>query len=572
MLLDCGATTIYISKRLVMEHHLRTTKFSDKSIRVKLGDSQIVEAELEVLPLKIHVSGLHEMYPCSAVVYAIPDEFDCILGITFFEDMQPQIDWRGRRIEGTREKTLHWKRTGDTCGLMEEGGPVIASGLRRSVEAKGLLAKRPDSCRGAALETDVKPTDETDRDAVQEGTPNVVSRRRDDAQAGKGSAEEDDIATLGRKSTARYTDERSSTRGMYTVVKKMFTIGVVDESGVQTKFITRKKLRKFLRLKIKSINEPDFMLVSKITWRRCARHWTSYATTSCALSCPSVPSARAKFHASVTSWDVTEFEWTQTRCRPSRTGLCRGRKRSFTASWDAEFAVNSTVNSSTKLAPFEADRGYVPLNPLQLAAEQLEQVPKSRRGTGEALAQAQERMRDIYDRNRVEQVFDVGDRVYLSTQHLDPKHTGLPNSTKFGPKWIGPYTVIRKIHNHAYELNIQTGNKLHPVFNTSSLKPYNEPSRLSRPNDVILADGSVGQLVKRLVGKRTHKRRTHFLVEWVGEPKPTWVNVEDLGQVPDLVTEFENCSGATHSSNLHISATCTNGYIQVGHMQCGHHS
>ncbi|GMF55629.1 unnamed protein product [Phytophthora fragariaefolia] len=27
-----------------------------------------------------------------------------------------------------------------------------------------------------------------------------------------------------------------------------------------------------------------------------------------------------------------------------------------------------------------------------------------------------------------------------------------------------------------------------------------------------------------------------------------------------------HCSGATHSSNLHISATCTNGYIQVGHI------
>ncbi|GMF70217.1 unnamed protein product [Phytophthora fragariaefolia] len=32
------------------------------------------------------------------------------------------------------------------------------------------------------------------------------------------------------------------------------------------------------------------------------------------------------------------------------------------------------------------------------------------------------------------------------------------------------------------------------------------------------------------------------------------------------------CSGATHPGNLHISATCTNGYIQVGHMQCGHHA
>ncbi|KAE9089081.1 hypothetical protein PF010_g19142 [Phytophthora fragariae] len=122
--------------------------------------------------------------------------------------------------------------------------------------------------------------------------------------------------------------------------------------------------------------------------------------------------------------------------------------------WDvhlanAEFAANLTVNSSTKLAPFEADLGYIPLNPLQLASEQLESVPKSRRGAEfherqaaillrcrEALAQAQERMRDVYDQNRVEQVFEVGDKVYLSTQHLDPKHSGLPNSTKFGPKWI----------------------------------------------------------------------------------------------------------------------------------------
>ncbi|GMF61156.1 unnamed protein product [Phytophthora fragariaefolia] len=152
-----------------MEHHLRTTKFSDKSIRVKLGDNQIVEAELERLPLQIHVSGLDEVYP------------------------------------------------------------------------------------------------------LQEETPNVVSRRRDDAQAGKGSAEEDDIVTLERKSTARYT-ERSSTRGMDTVLEKMFTMGVVDESGVQTKFITRKKLRKFLRLKTKSIHEPDFMLVlSNETIKQVAR-------------------------------------------------------------------------------------------------------------------------------------------------------------------------------------------------------------------------------------------------------------------------------------------------------------
>ncbi|KAG3080219.1 hypothetical protein PI124_g20556 [Phytophthora idaei] len=148
-------------------------------------------------------------------------------------------------------------------------------------------------------------------------------------------------------------------------------------------------------------------------------------------------------------------------------------------------------------------------------------------------------MKDVYDRNRAEQIFEVGDRVYLSTQNLDPKHTGLPASTKFGPKWIGPYTVVRKVHNHAYELNIQTGNKLHPVFNTGSLKPYMEPTRLSKPSDVILADGSISHLVKRLLGKRRRKRRIQFLVEWVGEEKPTWEPIENLSQVPDLIANFE---------------------------------
>ncbi|KAG2997672.1 hypothetical protein PC119_g17620 [Phytophthora cactorum] len=199
--------------------------------------------------------------------------------------------------------------------------------------------------------------------------------------------------------------------------------------------------------------------------------------------------------------------------------------------WDvhlanAEFAVNSVVNSSTKLAPFEADLGYIPRNPLQLAADQLSKVPRSRQVVEfherqatillrcrEAFAQAQERMKDVYDRNRAEQIFEVGDRVYLSMQNLDPKHT---------------------VHNHAYELNIQTGNKLHPVFNTGSLKPYMEPTRLSKPSDVILADGSIGHLVKSLLGKRRRKRRTQFLVEWVGEEKPTWEPIENLGQVPEL--------------------------------------
>ncbi|KAG2779265.1 hypothetical protein PC129_g23205 [Phytophthora cactorum] len=129
MLLDCGASTIYVLKRWLEKNQLPTTKFDEQNIQVKLGDNQIIEMELEVLPLDITVSGIPEAYRCVAVVYTIPTEFDCILRIPFFEDKQPQIDWRGRRIERTGIKTLRWERTGEAYGPIEEGGAVIASGL-----------------------------------------------------------------------------------------------------------------------------------------------------------------------------------------------------------------------------------------------------------------------------------------------------------------------------------------------------------------------------------------------------------------------------------------------------------
>ncbi|KAG3014079.1 hypothetical protein PC128_g7244 [Phytophthora cactorum] len=232
MLLDCGATTTYVSKRWVEQHQLQTAKFGEKNILVKLGDNQIIETELEVLPLDIMVSGIHEAYKCIAVVFLIHDEFDCILGIPFFEDMQPQIDWRSRRIEGTGTKTLRWERIGEAFGSIEEGGPVIASGLRRFVEAKGLSAKRPDSCRGAALETDVTSAAKPVRDIAQDETPSVVHEQRKDAPTGTGSVVDNDKESSGREGTAVEAKDCRSARGKDSVVENMFTMGVVDESGV----------------------------------------------------------------------------------------------------------------------------------------------------------------------------------------------------------------------------------------------------------------------------------------------------------------------------------------------------
>ncbi|GMF31382.1 unnamed protein product [Phytophthora fragariaefolia] len=250
-------------------------------------------------------------------------------------------------------------------------------------------------------------------------------------------------------------------------------------------------------------------------------------------------------------------------CVSSRTHQPYARRVSsllrITSTWDehlanAEFTINLAVNSSIKMFPFEADLGYVPANPLSaLAASKRRRLRGGRqqgvkfgehqaavlRQCQEALEDAQAYMADVYDKGCKEQVFKIGDRVYLNTKNPDKVHTGFPNSRKVDSKWIGPYSVVRTVHKHAYELNLPPGLKLHPVFNTGSLKPYEQPSRLSRPQAVIVHNGSVGQLVEEVLKTRKRQGPWQYLIRWVGEEQATWEPLENLHQVSGLIQAFE---------------------------------
>ncbi|OWZ22769.1 LOW QUALITY PROTEIN: hypothetical protein PHMEG_0002466 [Phytophthora megakarya] len=197
MLVDCRATTIYVSKRWVDEHQLQPTKLSDKSIH-----NQSVEVELEVLSPRITVSGLDKT----------------------------------RRIQGIQVILLHWERTDKISGPFEEGDRCLSRASKFG-RGKGLLAKRPDPCRGVAPETDVKPEVEVVRDVVPKQPLSVVR--------------EQDIAPVGK----RPTDEANAQVSKHDCTVREFTMGIIK------KYITRMKLCKFLRIKTKSLDESDFMWV-----------------------------------------------------------------------------------------------------------------------------------------------------------------------------------------------------------------------------------------------------------------------------------------------------------------------
>ena len=83
---------------------------------------------------------------------------------------------------------------------------------------------------------------------------------------------------------------------------------------------------------------------------------------------------------------------------------------------------------------------------------------------------AQNQQKQYEDRQREERTFQVNDLVYL---RLHPyKQTSLKTNgvEKLKPRYYGPYKIVQKIGEVAYELELLEGSKIHIVFHVSCLK------------------------------------------------------------------------------------------------------
>ena len=74
------------------------------------------------------------------------------------------------------------------------------------------------------------------------------------------------------------------------------------------------------------------------------------------------------------------------------------------------------------------------------------------------------------DRGRVEREFEVGDLVYLRLQPYQQSTLKQKGAEKLKPRFYGPYRVIRRIGEVAYELDFPTGSRIHNIFHVSCLK------------------------------------------------------------------------------------------------------
>ena len=94
-------------------------------------------------------------------------------------------------------------------------------------------------------------------------------------------------------------------------------------------------------------------------------------------------------------------------------------------------------------------------------------------------------------------------------------------TAKLGPKWYGPFKVVKQLSNTIYQLEIPWQWKIHNVFHANLLTPYKE-MELHRPNftqpPCNLINGEPEYEVEKIIDvqPRGQGHKMHFLVKWKG--------------------------------------------------------
>ena len=196
----------------------------------------------------------------------------------------------------------------------------------------------------------------------------------------------------------------------------------------------------------------------------------------------------------------------------------------FKGNWDdhlplIEFAYNNSYHSSIKMAPYEAlygrrcrsPVGWFEVGETELYGPDLiHQAIEKVKVIQERLRTAQSRQKSYSDVRRRDLEFEVGDWVFLRISPMKGiMHFG--KKGKLSPRYIGPYKILRRIGQVAYELELPSELEfVHPVFHVSMLrKCIGDPSRVVPIKDVqVTEDLSYEEVPVAILDRQVRKLRT----------------------------------------------------------------
>jgi hypothetical protein len=154
---------------------------------------------------------------------------------------------------------------------------------------------------------------------------------------------------------------------------------------------------------------------------------------------------------------------------------------------------------------------------------------------------AQNRMKQQADQGRSECQFEEGDHVFLPLQPYKKNSLKVKHFQKLVPKFYGPYIVLKRVGQVAYQLVFPSHSKLHPIFHVSYLKKVIRTKCQIQTNLPELAEeGSIWLQPQAVLDQRErrlcHRTIKEVLIQWkdTTPADATWEPTTILQQFPHL--------------------------------------
>jgi hypothetical protein len=235
-----------------------------------------------------------------------------------------------------------------------------------------------------------------------------------------------------------------------------------------------------------------------------------------------------------------------------------------------EFAYNNAVHEATGYTPFYLNRGRhprtlpedPPTGENTSAEEFVKKMQEVSAQAEENLKRAKAAMKSRWEKSRpFRETFVPGDQVLVTAEHLPSTRP----SRKLDQKWRGPFTVLKKVGEVAYQLELPQHWKGHRTFNEGRIKRF-ETAKFQvqdqlppRPEPELVNEQEVEYEVQEILAERGPKTKKEFLVRWEGyRPEDdTWEPETNLSHAKGALKAFRARGRATRGGEYHVTASVT---------------
>jgi hypothetical protein len=217
----------------------------------------------------------------------------------------------------------------------------------------------------------------------------------------------------------------------------------------------------------------------------------------------------------------------------------------------AEYCYNTSYQSVLQTTPFKVVFGRDPptLASYQPGVARVVALDKQLQHRDEFLAEIRERLlqaqdfiKQSYDKNHRDVHFEVGDWVWLRLHQRSAVAIKDKTAANLAPRYYGPYEVLERIGSLAYRLRLPAKVRIHDVIHVAYLKKFegDAPTVIAPLPPVV--HGRAVPVPAAVVRARPTLDSWEILVRWVGRDHAdaTWEELQQFKNTnPDFKLEDE---------------------------------